>query len=389
MIELLALVVALPLVVATSVLFAEIALGARRPQQRMKPLSQRQWTSVVVIPAHDEALVIGATLGNILRKGGESCRVLVVADNCSDATAAIARAAGAEVIERIDADLRGKGYALAFARAHLATNAPDCVVVIDADTVPAPGALDLLATEAIHNDRPVQAAYFFEPAATATPLARFSAIAFYIKNVVRQLGLARLRAPAILTGSGMAFPWRIFDAMPLDTGHVTEDLMLGIWCAITDAPPVFLAEAIVRGEASSDAGTSVQRRRWESGFFDTAREYVPQLLATGFRTRSPRLIWLALHLMTPPLLLLLALDMLALIALALLALLSGAIGALVLLACVTAGAVVALAVATMSHGRRIALSDLARIPGYIVWKLALSVRTLVRRETRWIRTNRE
>jgi len=388
MIGIFALVVTLPLVVATSVLFAEIALGVRRPQHR-KPLSQRQWTSVVVIPAHDEALVIGATLDKILGTGEAPYRVLVVADNCSDATAAIARAAGADVIERTDAELRGKGHALAFARAHLAADAPDCVVVIDADTVPAPGALDLLAAEAIHKDRPAQAAYFFEPAATATPLARFSAVAFYVKNVVRQLGIARLRAPAILTGSGMAFPWRIFEAMPLDTGHVTEDLMLGIWCAIAGAPPSFVAEAIVRGEASSDAGTSVQRRRWESGFFDTARDYAPQLLAAGFRTRNPRLIWLALHLMTPPLLLLLTLDMLALIALVLLAILTGATGALVLLACVTAGAVVALAVATMAHGRRIALSDLARIPGYIVWKLALSVRTLVKRETRWIRTNRE
>ena len=71
----------------------------------------------VIVPAHNEAEVIERTVSS-LRKidwPADRFRVLVVADNCTDTTAVLARGAGAEVLERHDPTLRGKGYALAFA----------------------------------------------------------------------------------------------------------------------------------------------------------------------------------------------------------------------------------------------------------------------------------
>ena len=56
-----------------------------------------------------------------------------MADNCTDATADIARSVGVEVIERIEPDRRGKGFALDFAREHLERAPPQVVIVIDAD----------------------------------------------------------------------------------------------------------------------------------------------------------------------------------------------------------------------------------------------------------------
>lgn len=63
----------------------------------------------------------------------------MVADNCTDDTARLASAAGAEVIERHDALLRGKGYALDFGVRHLAQQPPDVVIVVDADCQVAEG----------------------------------------------------------------------------------------------------------------------------------------------------------------------------------------------------------------------------------------------------------
>src|SRR5882724_9015554 len=72
----------------------------------------------VLIPAHDEQAVIGATLLTLLPTVPAGSRVIVVADNCSDATGRIARECGAEVVERQDAARRGKGFALDFGIQH-------------------------------------------------------------------------------------------------------------------------------------------------------------------------------------------------------------------------------------------------------------------------------
>ena len=69
----------------------------------------------------------------------------MVADNCTDDTAAIARAAGAEVIERQNATLRGKGYALDAGIRHLTANPPAVVIIVDADCLVAGGTIDLLS----------------------------------------------------------------------------------------------------------------------------------------------------------------------------------------------------------------------------------------------------
>ena len=76
----------------------------------------------------------------------------------SDDTAACVRAAGCEAIERHDLTARGKGYALAFGRDHLAAGAPpDAVVILDADCRLLPGSIEALAREALARGAPVQA----------------------------------------------------------------------------------------------------------------------------------------------------------------------------------------------------------------------------------------
>src|SRR5689334_650844 len=102
------------------VFFAECA-AAFLPERRGRERTRKEvFRTVVLIPAHDEAPVIGATLHTLAPELGEHDAVLVVADNCSDRTADIAREAGALVIERTCADKRGKGFALDFGFRHLA-----------------------------------------------------------------------------------------------------------------------------------------------------------------------------------------------------------------------------------------------------------------------------
>jgi cellulose synthase/poly-beta-1,6-N-acetylglucosamine synthase-like glycosyltransferase len=127
-----AVLVALPaLVIAAQVAIAAPRLaGFRRLLQR----SGDRPATVVLVPAHNEALGIRETIKSISRELAPGDRVLVVADNCTDPTALIARESGAEVAERSDPMRQGKGYALQAGLVQLAAGQPpEIVVVVDAD----------------------------------------------------------------------------------------------------------------------------------------------------------------------------------------------------------------------------------------------------------------
>src|SRR5690349_10123474 len=89
--------------------------------------------TTVIVPAHNEEMVIGSTVQSLMAAAGPHVEILVVADNCTDRTAEVSRNLGAQVAERADKDLRGKGYALAFARDWLRKSPPAAVIVLDAD----------------------------------------------------------------------------------------------------------------------------------------------------------------------------------------------------------------------------------------------------------------
>ena len=104
---------ALAILVPVCVLLLQVLMSLPRQRVLAMPAGRRP-SVAVLIPAHDEALLIATTLRTLSAQLGSGDRMIVIADNCSDDTAAIAAAAGAEVIERRDRERRGKGYALDF-----------------------------------------------------------------------------------------------------------------------------------------------------------------------------------------------------------------------------------------------------------------------------------
>src|ERR1700756_5765133 len=78
------------------------------PRRRERPVLPDHCPRLaVVIPAHNESLVIRKTIDSIRSHFPSGGRLLVVADNCTDGTAEVALAAGAEVTVRTDADRKG------------------------------------------------------------------------------------------------------------------------------------------------------------------------------------------------------------------------------------------------------------------------------------------
>ena len=369
----------LPVTMVTLVLLTELGLGLA--PHDAKRIEGDAGSIAIVVPALDEARHIAAMLAP-LQTTMPPLRVLVVADNCSDATAEVARGTGVEVIERHDPSRRGKGFALAYARDHLAIDPPDIVIAIDADCAIDAVSIGMLARRAAQSGRPVQAAYLMRPRRDRGVMVALSGFAFLVKNLIRQRGLARLGAPAILTGSGMAFPWAIFAQAPLATDEPVEDLSLGIALSRSGTPPLFLDSAIVWSEVADRAATQAQRGRWERGFLATASRQAPGLIGSG----RASLVWLGLHLTVPPL------ALLAMLHIGLLALtLALPVPEVVWLAevALTIGLLLMLGWLWFRHGRGwLSVSMLAAIPLYMIWKLPIYGAALLRRQRRWNRTGR-
>jgi 1,2-diacylglycerol 3-beta-glucosyltransferase len=94
-----------------------------------------------LVPAHNEELLIANCVHSLVGMDypAASRRIVVIADNSTDATARLAREAGAECLERHDVNHRGKPHALAWALKEIGLAGIEACVVVDADTAVSPG----------------------------------------------------------------------------------------------------------------------------------------------------------------------------------------------------------------------------------------------------------
>lgn len=392
--ELVLCAAALALLIPATVLTAEIIFAFDYDGESVPPETGERGRLAVLVPAHDEASIIASTLRSVIPHLAPDDRLLVVADNCSDDTATIATKEGAEVIVRSDALRRGKGYALDCGVRHLERDRrdpPEIVVIIDADCQVGEGAIDRLARMCGRTGRPIQAMYLMHAPDEAGIKMRIAEFAWVIKNKVRPLGLRRLGLSCQLMGTGMAFPWACISSANLASGHIVEDLQLGVDLALAGTPPLFCPGALVSSHfPSSEQGIASQRVRWEHGYLGVILAEAWRLFAVSFKTLNGTLLMFALDLSVPPIALLvllltvvwsvsaavyLAMDLRAPIIISSFALLLLAVG---------------IGLAWRKYGRHIlSLGDLARTLMYALRKIPLYARFLGRRQSEWVRSKRD
>ena len=355
------------------------------------PIDDQRASAVVIVPAHNEGAILADRLARLKDAVGESARILVVADNCSDSTADIARSLAVEVIERNDDERRGKGFALDFAKRSLLSAPPAVVLIVDADCMIDGDSITRLINRCVATQSPCQATNLQAPALQASPAVQLSTFAFFIKNVIRQRALQRLAGRVHLLGTGMALPWSIFERSDLATSSIVEDLKLGQELAQAGHAPKFIEDATIWSNAETERNTLSQRSRWEGGFLQNGLSAGPKYLLGSILRADLRGAWAAINLMIPPFALLLLLDLIALL---LGFSMSWFIGArlwpALLLTAVIAVAFIALALAWHAGGSRfVTLAGLARVPFYLIWKLPLYLgfaRSGTPKE--WLRTGR-
>ena len=273
---------------------------------RVRPTLPRdpQTVVTVVVPAHNEAQLIARCLDSLRRQSYPSERydIVVVADNCSDDTAARAQACGATVLTHDDA-AGGKGRALRWATDRILGERPgvQAIVVVDADSVVENDMLSALVTKFEDGADAVQGEYLGlnEDGSARSELR---AAAFLLYHRVRLGGRASLGLPCHLVGNGMLFSRRLLETHPWDAFTNTEDLEYSIDLRLAGVRPVYASQARLCAPVSGRGrAAQVQKMRWEGGRFHIVRTRLPKLLTAVFVRQRWSLADAALDLAVPPL----------------------------------------------------------------------------------------
>jgi cellulose synthase/poly-beta-1,6-N-acetylglucosamine synthase-like glycosyltransferase len=372
-----------------------VARELRRPGQGNPvpiPAQAPQTRFAVLVPAHDEEAVIARTLRSLLTLDypRDLYTVQVIADNCTDRTADLARACGAIVHERTDPDQRGKGYALRwlFGRLLADPRSGEAFVVVDADSVVNPGFLRALDGHLRRGAVVIQGFdTVLNPDASWGTALRY--VAFALLHYLRPLGRLVFHGSAGLKGNGMCFSRAVLDGTDWGAFSVTEDLQFHLDLLLSGRPVTFAPDAVVWAEMPpSMKAAHAQNVRWETGRLQMVRDYVPRLLSAALRRRSLILFDAALENLIPPFSIMAAGGVLCLVG----ALLWGAPGAIALALFILGGqAVYTLVGLVLVHAPARIYLALIYAPFYVVWKLILWLGIAIqkkRRPTEWVRTAR-
>jgi cellulose synthase/poly-beta-1,6-N-acetylglucosamine synthase-like glycosyltransferase len=259
----------------------------------------------VLVPAHNEAEMISRCVASLTRQGypADLFRVVVIADNCHDATADLAARAGAQVLVRIEPELLGKGHALRWGIARILAEDPtvDALVVVDADSIAESHFLAELGARLAAGYQVVQADDLVlpEPGSLRSVL---EATALLLRNRVRFAGRAVLRLPAMLCGNGMLISRAVLVAHPWNAFTVTEDGEYSIALRVAGVRIAFAQNArVLAASTSGGRGAYTQGLRWEAGRFQMLQRWFWPLLRAMIAGRRLGLIELFYDLAVLPL----------------------------------------------------------------------------------------
>lgn len=285
-------------------LVAAAQLRARRRGSPGRPVHGAN-QFVVLVPAHDEEATIGSCLASLraVAYPADAHDVVVVADNCTDATAALARAAGVTVLERDVPDEPGKGHALNWAMDRLAGLglAPAAIAFVDADCEVTPNFLAEADSQLTDGAAAVQAAYVVSNP-EASPATALRAAAFSLINYVRPLGRTAFGGSAGVLGTGMVLRTELIEALRFDPDSIVEDTDLHLRLLGAGERVHFLPDAQVRSPMpTASSAVASQQARWEGGRGELIRSHLWPLVATGVRRRRAAPLLAAADLLVPPL----------------------------------------------------------------------------------------
>jgi len=344
----------------------------------------------VLVPAHNEELQLPATIAAIRRCSYPEgmLEIFVIADNCTDKTAEVARSEGVTTVERTNPDMRGKGQALDWfltSKQELYASC-DVITIIDADVEPENRYFLELSASLSHPEVQVVQAYNGVSNPYDSWRTALMSAAFNVFNHLRMAGNITLFGTAMLKGNGMAFETEILKKYGWPAHSVVEDVEFSLLLLEDHVNVHYNPRAVIRSEmaVSHSQGTS-QRERWEGGRFALAADLIPRLAGKCLQGQF-RFFHALMDLAVPPLSVLVLAVCAALVIAALL------FRDLLGIPLVYLGAIIFYVASgqLQMHAPLRLWCSLAAAPLFVFWKLIIYVKMAIfGKGDRWVRTTRK
>lgn len=379
-------------VLAFSAILAERKQKAKNAHLPSAP-GAGNYSFAILIPAHNEEAVLGTLLTSLaqLDYPENQYTIFVVADNCTDNTANLARGFDrTSVYERFDEIKRGKGYALNWLWQKLEEDhlSFDAYVVLDADSVVVPTFLQSMAGQLAQGRQAMQARYTVLNISDS-PGTALRLIALTLINHVRPLGRNALGGSSTLTGNGMCLSRTLLMRYPWQAYSLSEDYQYYLTLVEHGERVQYVPDAVVRAQMPRTfAQMRTQDIRWEASVpGEKTWKVALRLLGAGLRTMDFVRIEAVAELLTPPLSFLVSCCLLTFIASLLLWSLPGLLVSLILIGGLMC--YVGTALYLVRPPRAVYMAFLYA-PGFMLWKLwVYFVLRKSKKYTReWVRTSR-
>ena len=247
-----------------------------------KPLiTNKNHKFMAIIPAHNEEAVVGNLIESLKKQNypKELFDIYVIADNCTDNTAKVARDAGAIVYQRFDPERKTKGYAMQwFLTKKIEENADyDAFCVFDADNVAMPDFIKNMNKKLCQGEEIVQG---YRDIKNPTDNWITGGYALFYWTMHRFYHLARYNVglSPLLNGTGFMVKFDIVKKEGWNTQTLTEDIEYSLMSIAKGRKLGWAIDAVVFDEQPLGFKQSwTQRMRWSVGHIQCFKTYLKDL----------------------------------------------------------------------------------------------------------------
>lgn len=258
-------------------------------------------TFAIIVPAHNEEVLIGALCESLLSIDypHTDYKIFVVSDNCSDKTIEICSKYSVAVLERNDLNNPGKGQALAWALTQININEYNAIFIVDADNYVDKNILSELNIFINNGEVAVQC----HNAVGNREDSGFTQLLYVSRTVGNYLyhhAKYKLGLSSYLMGNGLCFSSELLQKKGWTALSIAEDWEFYAMLIRDGIKIAFALNAkVFHQESKSIRQATTQRLRWSSGRFKIARTFGVEVLWDGIKNRNLRLIDSALPLIMP------------------------------------------------------------------------------------------
>ncbi|ATD54590.1 glycosyltransferase family 2 protein [Clostridium chauvoei] len=298
--------------VITMYYFILAFMGLKRKDEKKNYNAEKKFAMIVA--AHNEEVVIGKLIESMLNQDypKELIDIFIIADNCTDNTAKVARKYGVNVYERFNDEQRGKGFALEwmFAKLFKMKKKYDAIAIFDADNLVSKDWCKEINSKMLEGYKVVQG-YIDSKNPNDSWIATSYSIAFWSQNRMYQLARANVGLSNQIGGTGFAIDTEVLQELGWGATCLTEDLEFSCKLVLNGEKVGWAHDAIIYDEKPLTLKQSwVQRRRWMQGFTDVASRYFFKLIKKGLKERKWFVLDCALYVIQPFLTLMLGISLL-------------------------------------------------------------------------------